>query len=67
MSELAFLHRSLALHRMPVVRAGLRRVRHAPRRQHDSPGDDPTFGQRADRPAGLYALRRPDLCTRLPG
>ena len=55
------LHRLLALHRMPVVRAGLRRVRHPPRRVDDSPGNDPAAGERADRAASLHALRRPDL------
>jgi assimilatory nitrate reductase catalytic subunit len=38
-----FLHRPLALHRMPVVRAGLRRVRHPSRCQYDSPRDHPAF------------------------
>ena len=36
--HLALLHRPQPLHRLPGVRAGLQRVRHAPRRLDDPPG-----------------------------
>ena len=58
------LHRLLALHRLPVLRAGVRRMRHAPRGIDDSPGNHRAPRERADRAAGLHALRRPDLRAR---
>ena len=60
------LHRLLALHRLPGVRAGVRRMRHAPRALADPSRDDRAPRQRADRAAGLHALRGSDLRAGLP-
>ena len=61
------LHRLLALHRLPGVRAGVRGVRHAPRAVDDPPRDHRAPRQRADGAAGVHALRGSDLRARLPG
>ena len=47
MTELAFFIDLLPLHRLPVVRPGLRGVRHAQRPVADSPRDDRAPRQRA--------------------
>ena len=61
------LHRLLALHRLPGVRAGVRGVRHPPRTVADPPRDDRAPRQRADGAAGVHALRGPDLRAGLSG
>ena len=55
------LHRLLALHRLPGVRAGVRGVRHAPRPIADPSRDHRAPRQRPDRAAGVHALRGSDL------
>ena len=64
---LRFLRRPFAVHRLPIVRGGLCRVRHP-----SGPVDDPRglprpAEQHRDGADGVHALRRADVRARLPG
>ena len=61
------LRRPQPLHRLPGVRAGVHRVRHAQGRVDDPPRVRRPRALGADRAGGLHALRAADLRRGLPG
>ena len=65
--HLALLHRSEPLHRLPGVRAGVHRVRHASRHSMIHLEYVDRGRERADRAGRLHALRPADLRRSLPG
>ena len=65
--KLEFFHRSQPLHRLPGVRAGVQRMRHAQGALDDSSRIRRPRALVADRAGGLHALRFADLRRGLSG
>ena len=65
--RLRVLRRSVALHRLPRLRGGVRRVRHASRRLDDPRGLHRPPELDRDDADGVHALRRADVRAGVPG